>query len=129
MEFRLKQSERRNIEHEDDYIAVWKAIKEPNETLLDSCNRVVNERDNLKIYAETNKKGMDRAQEILDAGRWAGFPVIDAAVTELEECRLALGHIKSIVERAMACEGDILLGSTAMKSIHRWATCMGNPKA
>ena len=121
MEFRFKQAERRNIEHEDDYMAVWKVIKEPNETLLDSCKRVVGERDDLLINAETNRKGMARAQEILDAGRWAGFPLIEAVVTELEECMEALKHIHSIVTEKEANGEDLEIGSTAMKSVLSWA--------
>ena len=90
MEFRLKQAERRNIEHEDDYLAVWKVIKEPNETLLDACKRIVRERDDLRISAEINREGMAEAQKILDAGRWAGFPLIEGVVTELKEARAKL---------------------------------------
>lgn len=52
MEFRLKQAERRNIEHESDYLAVWKTIKEPHETLLESCKRVVRERDELRVLLD-----------------------------------------------------------------------------
>jgi hypothetical protein len=47
MEFRLKQAERRNVEHEDDYLAVWRAIKRPNETVLEACNRILRQRDEL----------------------------------------------------------------------------------
>jgi hypothetical protein len=47
MEFRLKQAERRNVEHEDDYLAVWKAIKRPNETVLEACERILRQRDEL----------------------------------------------------------------------------------
>jgi hypothetical protein len=122
MEFRLKQAERRNIEHEDDYLAVWKVIKEPNETLLDACKRIVRERDGLRINAETNREGMAKAQLILDAGRWAGFPLIDACVTELEECRAALKYIHQIVSEKDAEGKDLEVGSTAMKSVLRWAS-------
>lgn len=90
MEFRLKQAERRNIEHENDYLAVWKAIKEPNETLLDSCKRVVRERDELRYVFERNEPWMEKAQGLLDAGRWAGFTLIEGVVTELEEARAKL---------------------------------------
>ena len=47
MEFRLKQAERRNVEHEHDYLAVWKAIKRPNETVLEACKRILRQRDEL----------------------------------------------------------------------------------
>jgi hypothetical protein len=47
MEFRLKQAERRNVEHEDDYLAVWRAIKRPNETVLEACKRILRQRDEL----------------------------------------------------------------------------------
>jgi hypothetical protein len=87
MEFRLKQAERRNIEHEDDYMAVWKAIKEPNETLLESCKRVVRQRDNLLYEKELNRPGMDEARAMIDTGRWMGMTVIAAVVAELKEAR------------------------------------------
>lgn len=45
LEFRLKQEQAKNAEHEQDYLAVWKAIKEPNETVLDAVKRVIKERD------------------------------------------------------------------------------------
>ena len=90
MEFRLKQAERRNIEHENDYLAVWKAIKEPNETLLDSCKRVVRERDELRYIFKRNEPWMEKAHRLLDAGRWAGFTLIEGVVTELEEARAKL---------------------------------------
>lgn len=47
MEFRLNQAERRNVEHEGDYLAVWRAIKRPNETVLEACNRILRQRDEL----------------------------------------------------------------------------------
>lgn len=87
MEFRLKQAERRNIEYEDDYMAVWKAIKEPNETLLESCKRVVSQRDNLLYEKELNRPGMDEARAMIDTVRWVGMTVIAAVVAELKEAR------------------------------------------
>lgn len=122
MEFRIKQVERRNMEHEDDYLAVWKIIKEPNETVLDACKRIVRERDDLLGNAERNCDGMEKAQKMLDAGRWAGFPLIEAAVTELGECRSALKHIHNIVSGKDAKGEDLEVGSTAMKSVLRWAS-------
>jgi len=53
MEFRLKQAEQRNIEHESDYLAVWKEIKQPNETVLQAVRRVVRNR------AESERKLAD----------------------------------------------------------------------
>jgi hypothetical protein len=52
MEVRLKQAERRNVEHEDDYLAVWKAIKRPNETVLEACKRILLQRDELLAACE-----------------------------------------------------------------------------
>lgn len=45
LEFKLKQEKAKNAEHEQDYLAVWKAIKEPNETVLGAVKRVIKDRD------------------------------------------------------------------------------------
>ena len=43
--FRLSQERTMNRDHEDDYLCVWKLIKEPNETVVQACKRIVRERD------------------------------------------------------------------------------------
>jgi len=88
----------------------------------DKLAEAIRERDDLRINAETNREGMVKAQKILDAGRWAGFPLIDACVTELEECRTALKYIHQIVSEKDAEGKDLEVGSTAMKSVLRWAS-------
>jgi len=51
---------------------------------------VTKERDELKFVFDHNRKGMDKAQTMLDGGRWGGFPLIEGVTTELEETRAAL---------------------------------------
>lgn len=44
-DFFLAQSRTENTEHEQDYLAIWRLIKEPNETVVDAVKRLVAERD------------------------------------------------------------------------------------
>lgn len=43
LQFQLKTSQSQNDEHEQDYMAVWKLIKQPNETVVEAAKRVVKE--------------------------------------------------------------------------------------
>lgn len=58
-----------------------------NEQLERELAEAVRERDDLRIVMERNQPGMDRAQEMLDGGRWAGFPLIEGVTAELAEAR------------------------------------------
>jgi hypothetical protein len=42
-EFRLNQEKHRNDDHEQDYLAVWKLIKRPDETVVQAAQRVSGE--------------------------------------------------------------------------------------
>jgi hypothetical protein len=44
-EFRLVCAKAENIEHEEDYMAIWRLIKKPNEHVVDAVKRVIKERD------------------------------------------------------------------------------------
>jgi hypothetical protein len=48
----------------------------------------------LRLVMATNKPGMDRAQKMLDAGRWAGLTLIEGVVTELEEARATISEME-----------------------------------
>lgn len=55
LEFKLKQEQQKNAEHERDYLAVWKAVKEPNETVVQAVRRVVLERDKALLETEAGR--------------------------------------------------------------------------
>jgi hypothetical protein len=122
MEVRLTQAEERILQHEEHYLSVWHAIKKPNETLLESCMRVIQERDALKAKADINRNGMAKAQKILDPERWAGSPLIEAVLTELEEAREALAHIHKIACEMEAKNEGHDYGPSAMMSIIQWSS-------
>ena len=44
-EFRLVCAKAENVDHEVDYLAIWKLVKQPNENVVDAVKRVVKERD------------------------------------------------------------------------------------
>lgn len=45
MEFLLTQAKTENAVHERDYLAIWRLVKAPNETVVDAVKRVIKERD------------------------------------------------------------------------------------
>ena len=49
---------------------------------------------------ERDREGMEKAQEMLDSGRWAGHPLIDGVVTELEECRTEIKSLRATLAAA-----------------------------
>jgi hypothetical protein len=44
-EFRYKQEKNQNLDHEKDYMEVWKLIKEPDESVVGAVKRIIRERD------------------------------------------------------------------------------------
>lgn len=54
---------------------------------------VTKERDDLKFTYDRNRKGMDMGQDLLDAGRWAGFPIVEGLAVELTEARAEAGKL------------------------------------
>jgi len=40
LKFQLKTEKHLNEEHEKDYLAIWKLIKKPNETVVDAAKRI-----------------------------------------------------------------------------------------
>ncbi len=91
MEFRLKQAERRNVEHEDDYLAVWKAIKRPNETVLEACKRILCQRDELlEAMQRIDPFPNDEIQE-----SWNGNTVYcEITVADIRLIRAAIARVK-----------------------------------
>jgi hypothetical protein len=48
LEFRLSQEKHRNADHEQDYLAVWKLIKRPDETVVQAAQRIKAENEAMR---------------------------------------------------------------------------------
>jgi hypothetical protein len=58
LKFQLKTEKHLNKDHEDDYLAVWKLIKQPNETVVGAAKRIKTE------LAEVTKQRDDLADAL-----------------------------------------------------------------
>lgn len=63
-EFRLSCAVNANADHEQDYLAVWKLIKQPNETVVQAVQRVVNEPAEARRELSAIKHHMDSCRAI-----------------------------------------------------------------
>lgn len=61
--FRLQQQEAMNLDHEKDYMAVWQLIKQPNETVVEACQRIVKQLSDSKEEVERLREGKFTPQE------------------------------------------------------------------
>lgn len=56
---------------------------------------VIKERDDLKFTLDQDGSWNQKAQAMLDAGRWAGHTYIEGCVTELQESRAELAQYRA----------------------------------
>lgn len=89
LQFQLKTANTHNAEHEADYLAVWKAIKQPDETVAEAAKRVVKELDRLRAEVKELREVFQRVQclangeeQVADGTEAEGaLLLIDAAIS------------------------------------------------
>lgn len=74
LEFRLSQEKHLNTDHEQDYLAVWKLIKRPDETVVQAAQR-------LKTENEAMREAIQFADQLLYAD---GYEIDNIARAKLQ---------------------------------------------
>lgn len=94
IEFENKTLATQNKEHEKDYLAVWKAIKKPDETVVEAATRV---RDELERYKKALEQVDGTLIDILTKHANGRFKMIESIVDDVRHSHMI---IKALAEHA-----------------------------
>lgn len=128
-EFALSCEKSKNADHEKDYLAVWKLIKRPDETVVQSIRRVLSEVEQLK--ADRNAQGVKARNELLSQLTSARNDVREAcnqrdAIIAQRNALLVTARVVAHCNRESLPADEIHYAKRIVDSIDAW--CLkGNP--